>query len=186
MSKWLVLSTYEQVARHIHIWASGSSSGSSYMNEQVARHIHIYEPLDEPLAHMWLVISRYDQVARQVARICGCDEPRAHSYMTSQMTSHYIWRAAWRATCSFIFHVHHIWRVTYMASHVDFRRAGDGMSRVMNKLHRTYTWVTSYVHMSHIARINESHCTYKWVMLQIMWWTSYIAHVNESHRTYKW
>jgi len=114
MSKWLV--------KRLVIY-SGWSFGSSYMNEHVAHHIHIYEPLDEPLAHIWIWRATYEQVARQVARICGCDEPLAHSYMTSHLTSHllicgydgplaHMWIR--RATCSFIFNPHvditsHIW-----------------------------------------------------------------------------
>ena len=68
----------------------------------------------------------------------------------------------------------------------------------------TYTWVMSYIWMSHVAHTNESCHTYKWVMSHTCmslvtrtnescrkyeWvmsykWMSHVAHTNESCRTY--
>jgi len=53
---------------------------------------------------------------------------------------------------------------------------------------RVYTWVTSWIQMSHIKHTNGSNCTYKRVPILEQTGDSAQTreHVKESHRIYKW
>ena len=53
----------------------------------------------------------------------------------------------------------------------------------MNESCCTYEWVMSHILMSHVTHMNESCCTYEWIMSHI--WMSHVAHMNESYHTYE-
>jgi len=54
----------------------------------------------------------------------------------------------------------------------------------MNESCPTCKWVMSHIWMSHVTHMNESCHTYEWVMSHI--WMSHVTHMNESCPVYHW
>jgi len=54
----------------------------------------------------------------------------------------------------------------------------------MNESCCTYEWVMSHIWMSHVTHMNASCHTHGWHMSHI--WMHHITHMNESYHTYEW